>query len=296
MSVAKIGGALTIALAAISSAALVILLAEPLHPLVIATGRVLVTAVALGLVGAAAVPRLVRAVRAEPVLAGRIVLAGALLGVHFGAWIASLYLTSVLRSVALVTTQPLFAGLLGRMIGDRASPGLYGGAAVALVGTVVLASPGASGDGSLAGDALALVGAVAAAGYFAVGRSVRARVDLGPYLAAVHLVAALGLALTVIAFGVPWLPAAAERSDLFALLWLGLVPGVVGHGLLNWAVRHVPVHSVALVVLLEPIGATALAVAVLARPVAAVEIAGAAIVLAGVALGLRARARAHPVD
>ncbi len=290
MSVAKIGGGLTIALAAISSAALVILLAEPLHPLVIATGRVAVTGGALALLGAAAVPGLVRAVRAEPVLAFRIALAGVLLGVHFGAWIASLSLTSVLRSVALVTTQPLFAGLLGRMIGDRASSRLYGGALVALAGTIMLASPGASGDGSFVGDVLALVGAVAAAGYFAVGRSVRARVDLRPYLAVVHLVSAAVLALAVVVADVPWIPAGADRSDLFALLWLGLVPGVIGHGLLNWAVRRLPVHTVSLVVLLEPIGATALAVAVLSRPVAWIELVGAAIVLVGVGLGLpRAR-------
>ena len=287
MSVARIGGGLTIALAAISSAALVILLAEPLHPLVIATGRVAVTGLALALLGATAVPGLVRTVRADPVLAGRIALAGVLLGVHFGAWIASLSLTSVLRSVALVTTQPLFAGLLGRMIGDRASPRLYIGAAVALAGTIVLASPGTSGDGSFIGDALALAGAIAAAGYFAIGRSVRARVDLKPYLAAVHLVSAAVLAIAVVIVGAQWIAAGSEGSDLLALVWLGLVPGVVGHGFLNWAVRHVPVHTVSLVVLLEPIGATALAVGMLDRPVTAIEIAGALVVLFGIALGIQ---------
>jgi drug/metabolite transporter (DMT)-like permease len=287
MSVAKIGGALTVAVTAISSAALVILLADPLHPLVIATGRVAITGVALTLLGAAAVPALVRTLRAEPALLGRVALAGLLLGVHFGAWIVSLSLTSVLRSVALVATQPLFAGLVGRIIGDRVDPKLYVGTAVALTGTVVLAWPTEAGQGSVPGDALALLGAAAAAGYFAVGRSVRTRVELRPYLGLVHLIAAASLAVVALGLGADWWPQGAARSDLLALAYLGLVPGVIGHGLLNWAVRHVPVHTVALVILLEPVGATALAVAILAKPVAPLEILGATILLGGVGIGLR---------
>ena len=295
MSAAKIGGALAVAVTAISSAALVILLAEPLHPLVIATGRVAITGVALTLLGATAVPALWRALREEPALLWRIGLAGLLLGVHFGAWIASLSLTTVLRSVALVTTQPLFAGLVGRMIGDRADPKLYIGTGVAIAGTLVLAWPGQSGEGSVLGDTLALIGAAAAAGYLAVGRSLRTRFELRPYLGLVHLIGATLLALTALAIGVDWRPPGTQTADLLALLYLGLIPGVIGHGLLNWSVRHVPVHTVALVILLEPIGATVLAVAILAKPVTLLEIIGATILFGGVAIGLFRRA-GRPAD
>ena len=44
-------------------------------------------------------------------------LAGLCLATHFAAWIASLWLTSVVRSVALVSTQPLWAALLARALG-----------------------------------------------------------------------------------------------------------------------------------------------------------------------------------
>jgi drug/metabolite transporter (DMT)-like permease len=75
--------------------------------------------------------------------------------------------------------------------------------------------------------------------------------------------------------------------SLAAVVYLGLVPGVIGHGLFNWVVRRVPVDRVAIALLLEPVGATLLAWAVLAQPVGVGEMLGAAVVLLGVAIGLR---------
>ena len=63
----------------------------------------------------------------------------------------------------------------------------------------------------------------------------------------------------------------------------------MGHGLINWAVRYMPVHRVALVVLLEPVGAVALVAVVLGIEVEALEAVGAGLVLVGVALGLPRR-------
>lgn len=290
-STARLTGGLALAIAAISSAALVILLAHPVPPAVIAAARVAATGLVLTLMAGAAAPQPWRLARRDAALAGRLLLAGFLLAVHFGAWIASLSMTTVPRSVTLVATQPLFAGLVGRWLGDRVGSGLYVGAAVALAGTgLMVAGPGNPAPAGL-GDGLALLAAAAAAGYLAVGRSLRDRVVLPAYLGGVHLLAAAMLAGWVVVRGVPWWPAGATAADFAALVYLGLVPGVVGHGLLNWAVRHAPVHIVSLAILLEPIGATALAVAVLGRGVAPIEIAGGAVILLGVGIGLLAGRR-----
>ncbi len=109
-----LGGAIT----ALSSAALVILLADPLPPTVIAAGRVAVTGVVLVLLGARSLPATREGLR-KPGARGRVLLAATLLALHFGAWVASLGMTTVPRSVALVATQPLFAGLFGRLAGGR---------------------------------------------------------------------------------------------------------------------------------------------------------------------------------
>jgi drug/metabolite transporter (DMT)-like permease len=297
---ASLGLALGTAVAAISSAALFILLADPVPPVWIAAGRVLVTGLAIGVLAPRSVLRVVRVCRRHPKQATRLLLAAALLAVHFAAWIASLSMTSVLRSVTLVTTQPLFAGLMGYFIGDRAPWKLYAGSVVAVLGTVVMVTADEDLQGGrLLGDALALLGAVAAAGYFVVGRSVRTHMELRGWLVSIHLLAAVLLAGFALAMGISAVVPGIVSFNLVAILVLGLVPGVVGHGLLNWSVRRVPVHVVSLVVLLEPVGAAALAAVFAGRMVVAREAVGAAIVLAGIAVGLLTvsrRARRLPIE
>lgn len=292
---ASLALALITAVTAISSAALFILYADPLPPVWIAAGRVLVTGLIIAALAPGSLARSVRVCRQRPDQALRLFLAAAMLALHFAAWIASLSMTSVLRSVTLVTTQPLFAGLMGRAIGDRAPWRLYAGASLAVVGTTVMISAeDGAGSGQLLGDALALVGAIAAAGYFVIGRSVREHVELRGWLGLLHLLAAVmlvGFALTAgISPSVPGL----EPSDLAAVFVLGLVPGVIGHGLLNWSVRRVPVHVVSLVILLEPVGATALAASFAGRVVVPREAVGAVLVLAGIAVGLLVRSKLRP--
>ena len=107
------------AVLAISTAAPVIRLADPLAPEVVACLRVIVTVVALGLVARKATASAARALSRSRSAAAWTLLAGLCLAAHFAAWIASLGMTSVVRSVALVSTQPLFAGLIGRALGDR---------------------------------------------------------------------------------------------------------------------------------------------------------------------------------
>lgn len=290
-SAAKLAGATLLAVTAVSSAAVVILLAAPLAALTIAGGRVAVTGLALLALGRRRLAATWSTVRRE--LAGRTALAAALLAVHFGTWIASLTMTTVVRSVTLVATQPLLAGVLARATGDRVSWRLYAGGAVAVAGTAVMIGGGDEivGPQALWGDVLAVVAAAAAAGYLAVGRSVRAQVDLAGYLSLVHLGAALILGVTIVAFGLPLADGPVQTTDWLAVIYLGLVPGVIGHGLLNWAVRFLPVHTVSLAILLEPLGATALAVAILGRTVVGSELLGAAIIGVGVGVALwRARA------
>lgn len=288
--------ALAVAVGAMASAAVFVRVAEPLAPELIAAGRVSITALASGLLAGASMRSTLRT------LAGArarrwswwLVAAGLCLALHFAAWITSLTLTSVVRSVALVTTTPIWAGLLARLLGDHASPRLYLGGLVALAGTgIMIARPDALAGGSWLGDALALVGAITAAVYLAIGRHVHARMGdalpLRDYFTLVNLVAALGLWVLVLALGVAVAVPEASALDWAAVAFLGLVPGVVGHGLLNWAVRRAPVHAVALASLLEPLGAALLAWLVLGEAVGWREGVGACVLLLGVAIGLPRR-------
>jgi drug/metabolite transporter (DMT)-like permease len=68
---------------------------------------------------------------------------------------------------------------------------------------------------------------------------------------------------------------------------LALVPQLVGHSAINWALAYVPATLVAVAILGEPVGATALAALILDELPSAFEIAGALLVMAGVYVALR---------
>jgi len=183
-------------------------------------------------------------------------LAGLLLGLHFGLWVPSLWLTSVSASVVLVTTAPLWVLLLSpRFLGVGIRAHNLASFALAITGVTIIAW----GDfhlsaRTLLGDAMALAGALCAAGYMIVGKRLRREVPLVSYLFVVYGGAAATLVAAVIVLGVQ--PKPATTVAWLPLLGLAVGPMLLGHGLLNWALAHLEAYRVNLTVLLEPIGAS----------------------------------------
>jgi len=250
-------------------------------------------------------------VRSRAALAGlsvadwrRAVLAGAALALHFGLWVPSLDYTSVASSVVLVTTHPFFVGLAAPFVlGERVGRKLATGIGLAFVGTAVvvvgdsgglsgLAWGGGSAARAIVGDALALGGAVAAAAYFILGRQLRARLPLLPYVAVVYGIAAAILVGAAVAGGASltgYPPATWGR-----LVLLALVPQILGHSSFNWALEHLSATFVAGAVLGEPIGGTLLAWWRLGERPPNPALAGGALILAGLAIAARGEAAAGP--
>jgi drug/metabolite transporter (DMT)-like permease len=116
-----------------------------------------------------------------------------------------------------------------------------------------VASPGA-----LLGDALALLGAFSIAGYFLTARRLGPTLDVSAFSAvAVAGSAALSLLGTAQVLGVP-LTAGEPVRGAGACVACTLVPQLVGHSLLTWALRHTGPASVAMATVGEPVGATLL--------------------------------------
>jgi drug/metabolite transporter (DMT)-like permease len=271
---------LVLAVLAISTGAPFAHWAWPAPALMIATLRVSLASLLLATAGHRGLSRL-------SALGGRdrglVLLAGAFLAIHFASWIASLELTSTAASVALVCTNPMFAAMFGRLLGDRVAPRELAGIAIAVGGCAVLAGfDWRAGGKAVLGDGLALVGAASGAAYLVVGRRLRDSVPLLPYLSAVNAVAALGLvAAAAIAGDLVALPA----HSYAACAGAALVASLVGHSLLNAAVRTTPAHLVALAVLGEPIGSSLITWAAFGEEPPIHAVAGGAIVLAGIAVG-----------
>jgi drug/metabolite transporter (DMT)-like permease len=219
-------------------------------------------------------------------------LSGLLLGMHFGLWIPSLWLTSVSASVVLVTTGPLWVLLLSpRFLGARIAGRNVVSFALALTGVVTIVG----GDfhlspRALVGDVMALGGAACAAGYLIVGKRLRREVPLAGYLAVVYGGAALTLVAAVVALRVsPW-PTA--TIAWLPLLGMALGPTLVGHTLLNWALAHLEAYRVNLALLLEPVLASLWTWLFLGEAPPLHVVPGAALVLGALALEYVPRGRA----
>jgi len=231
-------------------------------------------------------------------------LSGFFLAFHFATWITSLEYTTVASSVVFVTTTPLWVALLAPLVlrehlGMAALIGLIlalaGGFIVGLSDACVWQAGALScppwkiffGGTSFLGDFLALVGAWMAAGYMLVGRKLRAKMELVPYIFIVYGMAAVVLVFIMLGmrespFGLPTL----------AYLWfalLALVPQLFGHSTFNWALKYLPASFVSVTLLGEPVGSTVLAYFIFQEQPGWVKISGALLILVGIWLAARGK-------
>jgi len=184
------------------------------------------------------------------------ILSGIFLGFHFYTWVAGLKATSISSSVVLVTTQPIFVAILGYFI-LKEKIGIRGVVAVVLglLGSLLVARGDLQLDPThLKGDLLSLAGAFFAGSYLFLGRFVRPRVDLVPYVFTVYGTSSLVLLILGMISGSISLPTGGGDYLLFFLLALG--PTILGHNLYNYALRHLPAFPVGISILGEPVLAT----------------------------------------
>lgn len=222
--------------------------------------------------------------------------AGVFLAAHFLLWTASLRYTTIAASVLLVSLHPLIVAPLGsRLLGERVSARTGVGIVLALAGTAVTCA----GDvrlstTALAGDLLAIGGAVALSVYLLIGRGLRSEVSVSGYSMSVYAVVAIIAAATATVSGNAHLPSA--RVVLLCLA-LAVVCTLGGHTVYNWSLRRVPAVTVSLAFLGEPPLTALLGVLVLAAIPSVPTVIGGVVILAGLALvlsesALRSRAPA----
>jgi drug/metabolite transporter (DMT)-like permease len=224
-------------------------------------------------------------------------LAGLFLALHFALWISSLEYTSVASSVVLVTTTPLWVALaapfalkesIGRSVLIGMVLALAGGIIVGLSDTCQLGQAGLlclslnvlfKGQ-ALLGNFLALAGAWMAAGYLLIGRRVRAKLPLIPYIFIVYSMAAAALIVMMLVAGQSLF--GYQPLTYLWLLALALIPQLLGHSTFNWALRYLPASFIAVSLLGEPVGSTILAYFLLKETPGLLKLIGAFLILAGI--------------
>jgi drug/metabolite transporter (DMT)-like permease len=286
--------ALTVAVLGISVSGPLVRLSHA-EPLAIAVWRMGIT---LAIVAAVAVItgtwRQYRALNRSDILAA--FGAGAFLATHLWSWIVSIGMTSVAASVVLVNVHPIVVALGSAIwLGEKPTRLQITGIAIALGGAVVLAfgdahgaaNDLAGGSRALTGDALAVIGAIAVALYLLLGRRLRQKLDVWPYVTLVYGFCFALLLMLALATHAKLGPQPPRELMLFAAMALG--PTILGHTAYNWALKHVRAYVVSVAVLGEPVGATILAALIpsIAEVPGALTLAGGAIILAGIVLTAR---------
>jgi drug/metabolite transporter (DMT)-like permease len=187
------------------------------------------------------------------------VLAGILLAFHFGSWIASIQLTKISHSLVLESTHPVFALLLSPLIlKERGSWFAIFAAILTFMGVMIIAGQDLLAlNGKFLGDALALAGALFVTLYMLIARHQREKVELIPCLIVVYSTAAVTLLVLAILAGHNLFNYSLQVHGIMILL--AIIPTGIGHSLINWAARKIPVYKVNFSILGEPIIASILA-------------------------------------
>lgn len=222
------------------------------------------------------------------------VLSGTFLAGHFATWITALSYTSIASATVLVTVQPLFLTILAQVVlGERVDKWGYLAIVLALIGaaTIGLGDFRLSG-GELVGDLLALAGALFAAFYLLVGRSLVGRLGLISYIFPVYVVSALVLIVVLLISGAPVV--AKPGMDYLWFFLLAAIPTLLGHTLYNYALTRVRAHLVGITIMGEPILTSILAIFIFGVYPTATTIVGALLIFSAITFSFAHESKVSP--
>jgi drug/metabolite transporter (DMT)-like permease len=214
-------------------------------------------------------------------------IAGLFLAAHFAAWLPSLSMTTVAASIALVTTTPVWTTLIARLSGVRLPSVVWWGLLLAVLGAALIAGVDVTVSlEAVAGDGLALLGAICAGGYVLAGARARERLSTSAYAVVCYSTCALVLAVAALIAHVPL--AGFSARDWWLIAAITFVAQLLGHTLFNLVVSTVGPTIVSLAILLEVPGSLIVALVLLHQAPPLLALPGMAAVVVGVTLVVRA--------
>jgi drug/metabolite transporter (DMT)-like permease len=267
----RVYATLALGVFAVSAAAILIRFAQDANApsLSIAAGRLALASLVMVPIAFMYCGDEMRGLSRAQMLRGSII--GALLAAHFWFWIASLWHVSVALSTALVSTTPIWTALGAWWFrNERFTPKQIAGLCCAVAGGIGLAlvSGDLAGGKSLwLGCFLAVAGAWSIAGNMLIGQGLRAKLPVRAYAALAYGWAAVWLIVAALITQTPLF--GLKPNAYWAMLALALVPQLIGHTAFNWALPFLGATTVAVSILAEPLGAALIAAVALNEPISA---------------------------
>ena len=193
-------------------------------------------------------------------------------------------------TILAIGSAPAFAGLLAWIaLGERPGTRWIVATAVAVAGIALLASPGAAATIDPLGLLLPLAAGASYAVYATATKRLLASADNVAVAAVAFGGGAVLLIPVLLVADMRWL---SEPRGLGAVLWLGIAATAVAYLLFTRALTRLPVSYGATLSLAEPLTASLLGVLVLGERLGPAQLAGAALVAAGLAVLATARSAA----
>jgi drug/metabolite transporter, DME family len=255
-------------------------LGPEIEPLAVGTARIAVGAALLVLV--AVVSGRFRLGGADRRL---VVLSGLCVAAYQATFFAAVDDTGVaVGTVVAIGSAPVFTGLLARTFaGEQLTRRWAGATAVGCAGVCTLVLGGGSGgEVSLPGVGLALLSGGGYAGYAVAGKRLMEQGATPEALMA--SVFSIGAVVLIPLLAIVPAENLLSGSGLALALYLGALPTALAYILFARGLERIGAGETATLTLAEPVTAAALGVAVLGERPGAAAIAGAALVLAGLAL------------
>lgn len=257
------------------------------QPMTVVAWRALLAALALLIALALRAPGLLRVPRSELRF---FALFGLVVAANYACYFLALRHVPVAVAIILLYTYPALVVVAAHLLfGETFGPGRWLALGLTFAGIVLVVAGGRPEALRLSGSGivLGLGAAVTMAAYSLLGK--RAGRAFSPWTTALYS----------FSFAALWLAAAQGQRLAQALaytpaMWVGLLylalgPTLMGYGLFLWAIQRIEVGRASVWTTLEPPVAALLAFAILGEQVDAVQMAGGALILLGVALVQRRR-------
>jgi len=214
------------------------------------------------------------------------VFAGVFLGRHFAFFFLGVRHTSIANATLLGNTGPFFTAIFAFCTGQHLSKKTYLGLVLALLGILIVqgASLNMSGK-NIWGNSISLLSGLCVGMSYVFSAEIRKETKNTVYGRSLFFVAAVTIGIVAVFMGDSLVEFQKEHVVWF--IFLGLVPSVLGHNMLNYAIKYLTPTTVASVPLGEPIIATMFGYLIFSERIPIEAVMGGPVILCGIYIILK---------
>ena len=186
----------------------------------------------------------------------RILFAGFFLGMHFALFFVGVRSTSIASATLLANTGPIFTSLLSGLSGQKVPRSVILGLFISIFGIVLVQWSGFEvGGKNYWGNVSSLLSGFCIAMTYMFASKIREDTENILYGRSVFFVAAVTIWIVTILSGGSIF--SFNIGDIAWFIFLGIVPSILGHNMLNYCIKYLSPTAVASIPLGEPIIASA---------------------------------------